>query len=115
MDNDKQLSEILDTVKRIERFLYSIAPSKTQLLKDIRVVNLSLDQQRIILNLPAHMQKTAVPMLDGKARTADDLSLITSRNRAMESAYLNQLERMGLVEKSWAGKHTIFRWKPQEK
>ena len=61
----------------------------------------------VLLRFPDHLRKTMIALskvIDGRA---DEVANITSRARAIESGYLNQLVRMGYVKKM-RRKHPIY-------
>jgi len=61
-----------------------------------------------LLSLPDHLRKSALALSTLKEATATDLSKETSRVRAVESDYLNQLVSMGLVKKKRKGRDVYF-------
>lgn len=61
-----------------------------------------------ILALPDHLRKTYLVMQVHPYSTADDVARETKRARAVESAYLNQLALMGLVQKERQGRKAFF-------
>ena len=69
--------------------------------------NLPLDVTTL-LGLPDHLRKSALALANLGEATATDLSKETSRVRAVESDYLNQLVSMGLVKKKRKGRDVYF-------
>jgi hypothetical protein len=69
--------------------------------------NLPLDVTTL-LSLPDHLRKSALALATLGEATATDLSKETSRVRAVESDYLNQLVSMGLVKKKRKGRDVYF-------
>jgi len=61
----------------------------------------------ILLRLPDHLRKTMLALAKLIEGRADEVSEITSRARAIESGYLNQLVRLGYVKKI-RRKHQIY-------
>ena len=61
-----------------------------------------------LLSLPDHLRKSAMALSTLREATATDLSKETSRVRAVESDYLNQLVSMGLVKKKRKGRDVYF-------
>jgi len=61
-----------------------------------------------LLSLPDHLRKSALALATLREATATDLSKETSRVRAVESDYLNQLVSMGLVKKKRKGRDVYF-------
>ncbi|MHA1721950.1 MAG: transcriptional regulator [Candidatus Baldrarchaeia archaeon] len=62
----------------------------------------------MLLDLPDHLRKTAIALSKLGKATAEDLVKETGRSRAVESCYLNQLERMGYIAKERKGRKTYF-------
>ena len=69
--------------------------------------NMPLDVTTL-LGLPDHLRKSALALASLGEATATDLSKETSRVRAVESDYLNQLVAMGLVKKKRKGRDVYF-------
>jgi hypothetical protein len=61
-----------------------------------------------LIELPDHLRKTYVAVLSRGEISAAQVAGITARARALESAYLNQLVRMGYLNKSTASNKTKF-------
>jgi len=61
-----------------------------------------------LLSLPDHLRKTATAVCKLGKATADEVADETGRTRAMESAYLNQLVRMGYLRKERVGRKVYF-------
>ncbi len=61
-----------------------------------------------LLSLPDHLRKTALTLIKLGRATAEDVAKETSRARAIESAYLNQLVRMKYVWSERVGKRVHF-------
>lgn len=61
-----------------------------------------------LLSLPDHLRKSALALSTLGEGTATDLSKETSRVRAVESDYLNQLVSMGLIKKKRKGRDVYF-------
>ncbi len=61
-----------------------------------------------ILELPKHLQTTIVALLKLGRATADDVSRVTGKARAVESAYLNQFVTMKLCHKERGGRKAFF-------
>jgi len=61
-----------------------------------------------LLSLPDHLRKSALALATLGEGTATDLSKETSRVRAVESDYLNQLVSMGLIKKKRKGRDVYF-------
>ena len=61
-----------------------------------------------LLSLPDHLRKTAMAIMKLGRAMAEDASKETGRARAIESGYLNQLARMGYVQKGKDGRRVYF-------
>lgn len=61
-----------------------------------------------LLNMPDHLRKTAMTICRNGRATAEEISGQTSRARAVESAYLNQLVIMGYLKKERKGRKAYF-------
>jgi len=61
-----------------------------------------------LLLLPDYLRKTAMVMLELEEATASEVAERTERARAVESGYLNQLERMGFLERKRRGRLVYF-------
>jgi hypothetical protein len=61
-----------------------------------------------LLSMPDHLRKTAMAICRCTRATAEEISVQTSRARAVESAYLNQLVIMGYLKKTRKGRKAYF-------
>ncbi len=61
-----------------------------------------------ILELPKHLQTTISALLKLGVATATDVSKVTGKARAVESAYLNQFVTMRIVFKERVGRKAFF-------
>ena len=61
-----------------------------------------------LLSMPDHLRKTAMSICRCGRATAEEISDQTSRARAVESAYLNQLVMMGYLKKERKGRKAYF-------
>jgi hypothetical protein len=61
-----------------------------------------------LLSMPDHLRKTAMTICRCGRATAEEISQQTSRARAVESAYLNQLVIMGYLKKERKGRKAYF-------
>jgi len=61
-----------------------------------------------LLSMPDHLRKTAMTVCRSGRATADEIAQQTSRARAVESAYLNQLVLMGYLKKERQGRKAYF-------
>ena len=61
-----------------------------------------------LLSMPDHLRKTAMAICRCGRATADEIADKTSRARAVESAYLNQLVLMNYIKKERKGRKAYF-------
>ena len=61
-----------------------------------------------LLSMPDHLRKTAMTICRCGRATAEEISQQTTRARAVESAYLNQLVIMGHLKKERKGRKAYF-------
>jgi len=61
-----------------------------------------------LLSMPDHLRKTAMTICRSGRATAEEISQQTTRARAVESAYLNQLVIMGYLKKERNGRKAYF-------
>ena len=61
-----------------------------------------------LLSMPDHLRKTAMAICRCGRATAEEIAEQTSRARAVESAYLNQLVIMGYLKKERSGRKAYF-------
>jgi len=73
----------------------------------ITLPDASLDVMTL-LSMPDHLRKTAMAICRCVKATAEEISEQTSRARAVESAYLNQLVIMGYLKKERKGRKAYF-------
>jgi predicted transcriptional regulator len=94
-----------ETLRRIERKLEAIEAEMREMKQWIIRNNLT---ETSLIELPDHLRKTAMGLLKIRQGTAGEVSKYTKRTRAVESGYLNQLERQGLVTSSKEGRRKVF-------
>ena len=61
-----------------------------------------------LLSMPDHLRKTAMTICRCERATAEEIAEQTTRARAVESAYLNQLVFMGYIKKVRKGRKAYF-------
>jgi len=61
-----------------------------------------------LLSFPDHLRKSAMTIMNLGQAMAEDVARETGRGRAIESAYLNQLVRMGYLKKEREGRRVYF-------
>jgi len=99
------LSDVLLKIDRIIELLDRII--KNQAGYSIDTPPQLLDSSAL-LALPDHLRKTANVALRMGRVTAQDIADVTKRERAVESAYLNQLCTMGYLKKERDGRKVFF-------
>lgn len=62
-----------------------------------------------LLNLPDHLRSTMITVVGLGDATADEIAAKTGRVRNLESSYLNQLVRLGHLEKARKGRKIYFK------
>ena len=107
-----QSGELSKTLKRIERkinLLIDETKPKRQAKKreEARGLGEELDVGTL-LTFPDHIRKSAMAIMKFGKAMAEDVAKETGRTRAIESAYLNQLVRMGYVKKAKEGRRMYF-------
>ncbi|UCE95968.1 MAG: transcriptional regulator [Candidatus Bathyarchaeota archaeon] len=95
-----------ETLKRIEKKLETIENE----IREIRhyMIEGNMVDVNTLIPLPDHLRKTAMGLIKVGKGTASDVSRYTKRARAVESGYLNQLERQGFVKSFRRGRRKIF-------
>ncbi len=61
-----------------------------------------------LLKLPDHLRKTLIAVILLREATATQVAEKTNRARAVESNYLNQLERINLLKRNRKGRTVYF-------
>jgi len=62
-----------------------------------------------LMNLPDSLRKTIITLAKLGEATPEEVANETNRTRGLENIYLNQLERLGYIEKIKRGKRVYFR------
>lgn len=104
----KRLESIEQRLKGIENLLKEI--SATGLRPGIeapRRDTLTVGVEGL-LELPDSLRRTMMALQELKEATAEETTEKTGRTRSVESIYLNQLARMGLLHRSRRGKKVYF-------
>jgi hypothetical protein len=70
---------------------------------------LSQKQLYHVLKFPKHLQVSLTSLLKLGLASADQVAAVTGKARAVESAYLNQLAIMHLVQKQHHGRTVFFK------
>ncbi len=103
------LEKIRDNLERLNEKMEVMIELQKHDHKDIQPVlqDAPLDVMTL-LSMPDHLRKTAMTVCRSGRATADEIALQTSRARAVESAYLNQLVLMGYLKKERQGRKAYF-------
>ena len=64
------------------------------------------------MELPNHLRKTMLAVIALNEATATEVSKQTGKGRASESRSLNELERMGYLNRRYATRNVYFSQKP---
>jgi hypothetical protein len=111
---------IVDLLRKLNRNVEIVAKKLDRLIEVQRSAGAQVLHQSVpvpeslpldvttLLGLPDHLRKSALSLATLGEATATDLSKETSRVRAVESDYLNQLVSMGLVKKKRKGRDVYF-------
>jgi len=96
--------QMIDELRQINRRLSDIK----KILSKNNEIKIEIKDYDL-LKLKDHLRKTYMVVLDKKECSANDVSLITGRCRAMESNYLNQLSCLGKLKKYRKSKVVLFK------
>ena len=109
-DQISKSAELSRTLKRIEKkidILISGTEGKRPAKRREEAMGEGLDVMTL-LSFPDHLRKSAMTIMKLGKGMAEDVAKETGRARAIESAYLNQLSRMGYVKKVREGRRVYF-------
>jgi ArsR family transcriptional regulator, lead/cadmium/zinc/bismuth-responsive transcriptional repressor len=98
----ERLNEKIEVMIEIQRNGGGNAQRSVPMLPDA-----SLDVMTL-LSMPDHLRKTAMTICRCSRATAEEIAEHTTRARAVESAYLNQLVIMGYLKKERKGRKAYF-------
>jgi hypothetical protein len=115
--------QILERIKRLEETIKQLQqkleekqttttmPSQPQEDKTVELPQLSNQALLEIntMNLPDSLRRTMLTIAQLKEATPEEVAEHTNRTRGLENIYLNQLERLGYIEKIKRGKRVYFR------
>ena len=102
------LEKIKENLERLNEKMEVIIELQKHGRKDTHPLpDASLDVMTL-LSMPDHLRKTAMTICRCGRATADEISQQTTRARAVESAYLNQLVIMGYLKKERKGRKAYF-------
>lgn len=112
MSENETLNEILEKLNEIndklDKLLHDTDHSTSEKEKKT-ILSKSMDVMTLI-SLPEHLRTTATTLLILEQANADEISEITGKERAVESNYLNQLVKLGYINKFRKGKRIYFRF-----
>ena len=97
----ERLNEKMEVIIEIQKNTGD-SPKMSPVLPDA-----SLDVMTL-LSMPDHLRKTAMTICRCGKATAEEIAESTTRARAVESAYLNQLVIMGYLKKERKGRKAYF-------
>ena len=114
---NKLLIQTLERLKKLEEIVEQIQNKyenfEIRQPPPLRERTNQLSPQAILeidsMNLPDSLRKTMLTMVKLKEATPEEVAKETNRTRGLENIYLNQLERMGYIEKVKKGKRVYFR------
>ena len=102
------LEKIRENLERLNEKMEVLIELQKHGRKDFQpIADAPLDVMTL-LYMPDHLRKTAMTICRAGRATAEDISEQTSRARAVESAYLNQLVIMGYLKKERKGRKAYF-------
>jgi predicted transcriptional regulator len=101
------LEKIKATLDALNEKMDVIIDVKKAGYRETSVPDGSLDVMTL-LNMPDHLRKTAITICRNGRATAEEIAEQTSRARAVESSYLNQLVTMGYIKKMRKGRKAYF-------
>ena len=102
------LEKIRENLERLNEKMEVIIELKKHAHQDIQPAPDAPLDVMTLLSMPDHLRKTAMTICRSGRATAEEISQQTSRARAVESAYLNQLVIMGYLKKERKGRKAYF-------
>lgn len=108
---------ILDELRKMNEKLDEILKNDEEILRRIRGNRVPTEESiefegaldvMTLLSLPDNLRKTAIVLSKLSEATAQDVAAETGRKRAVESALLNELTRMGHLHKHRKGRKVYF-------
>ena len=113
IESENNPRELLEIVRRLEVRIENLEREIAELKGATRPIRDQSLRYRLgvadLLELPDHLRKTMIAVAETEQATAQELTEKTGRVRNLESSYLNQLERMGLIERFRKGRKVYFR------
>ena len=102
------LEKIRENLERLNEKMEVMIELQKHGRKDIQPLPDSSLDVMTLLSMPDHLRKTAMSICRCGRATAEEISQQTTRARAVESAYLNQLVIMGYLKKERKGRKAYF-------
>jgi hypothetical protein len=103
----EKIEQSLERLNEKMEVMIEIQRSGSEQQKPLGLPDASLDVMTL-LSMPDHLRKTAMTICRCGRATAEEIASQTTRARAVESAYLNQLVIMGYVKKERHGRKAYF-------
>ena len=106
----KRLQRIEEKIDSIIKLLEKQSPEVDVSVLPLKVNSLNSSQVNVyLLKLPDTLRLSMVAMIKLKEATTSGVAQETNRSRSVESIHLNQLERMGYLEKYRKSRKIFFR------
>ena len=102
------LEKIRENLERLNEKIEVMIEIQKHSRKDIQPLPDAPLDVMTLLSMPDHLRKTAMTVCRLGRATADEVSQQTSRARAVESAYLNQLVIMRYLKKERKGRKAYY-------
>ncbi len=106
-DITKRLERIEKRLMAIEKLLKTSLPGERPVMEVPRRDTLTTGVEGL-LELPDSLRKSMMAIQELGEATAEETAKKTRRTRSVESIYLNQLVRMGLLQRERRGKKVYF-------
>jgi hypothetical protein len=103
----EKIEESLEKLNEKMEVMIEIQKNSSDAQRSAVLPDASLDVMTL-LSMPDHLRKTAMAICRCGRATADEIAEQTSRARAVESAYLNQLVLMSYLKKERKGRKAYF-------
>lgn len=112
-DELEQLNLKIDSVIKLTKEISSVQTEILSLISKGTAADRSEEDTVVpdamaLLSLPSSLRKTVLALYKLGEATAEELSVETNRQRAVESGYANQLTRLGYVKKKREGRKVQF-------
>jgi hypothetical protein len=102
------LEKIKESLERLNEKMEVMIELQKHGNKDIQPLPDAPLDVMTLLSMPDHLRKTAMTICRCGRATAEEVAQQTTRARAVESAYLNQLVIMGYLKKERKGRKAYF-------